>query len=118
MCRQNTVYDNLKKKKRVHLKKKKRVHLQEFCSTEWANTQEAIITEYRQKGSFFAQPHHVRTMRNTAMTHKRSRSATRSNPGTKPLGSPIRAMQNSEPFPRSSLVYYSSSCMVSVSRPG
>jgi hypothetical protein len=34
---------------------------------EWANTQELIITEYRQKGSFFAQSHHVQTMRNKAM---------------------------------------------------
>jgi hypothetical protein len=36
------------------------VDLQESCPIEWANFQESIITDYRQKVSFFAQSDHVR----------------------------------------------------------
>lgn len=65
---------------KVHL----HIELQEICPIEWANAQESITTDFRQTGSFFAQSHPVRTMRNMAVTNMRRLI---SSPGRKPLGS-------------------------------
>jgi hypothetical protein len=52
---------------KIHL----HVDLQEICPIGWASIQESIITDYRQKRSFFAQSHQVRKMKNRGMTNRR-----------------------------------------------
>lgn len=89
------------------------VDLQKFFPIGWADTQESIVTDYRQKGSFSILLHPDRTTRNIAMASIERHISSKCSPGMKPLGATYlqsiatSAMRCAAPPPGSSLACHS-----------